>query len=489
MATSERPTAKSTRPTPFLLSSLLPHLLSPFPTALPPTYLSRSTQEAAHFLSLDPDNDAYWTLGRNDQQVALKRRELVEAGNLDDVVLSDPYYDAHDPDELRSLVTLSLPYGSSATSSSSLGVVFVWEETASPLAAMHAGPTGRGDESHRDDVRPGWTFLELLALEQRPEEVIVTSGGSNRRVWYASVEEAERDAGRSQGNGSTPPSGIAASLNNGSNGRPAALDLSHLQSHPPQGDYAFDTRGEHDLDGDDEEAYRDPAFGGRPATTTNKKAPVADMADGEGTTPGAYGSPNDFWANWSDDEGATGGFASGSRSAVRTPAREAEDADDAYWASYGGVDSVVGEDDGHTADGAEDEAASPRPSQRVDTIASSNGDAPPVPKTRTRRSSTVTPFNGRPDEAMPARPPFVQQTSAFPTYPLDVAALSDRLTRAQSRSADSDDETDVDLRLALEGIWRMYVGRAKLDEEELEDKKKRFGKVVAGVMSAEVLSR
>lgn len=77
-----RPTPATTRPEPFLLGSVLPHLLSPFPTRLPPAYLSRSAQEAIHFLSLDPENEAYWTLGRKDDDVASRRRELIEGGSL-----------------------------------------------------------------------------------------------------------------------------------------------------------------------------------------------------------------------------------------------------------------------------------------------------------------------------------------------------------------------------------------------------------------------
>ncbi|GAA5986131.1 hypothetical protein JCM10908_006423 [Rhodotorula pacifica] len=485
----------ATRPEPFLLSSVVPHLLSPFPTrGLPPTHLSRSAQEAIHFLSIDPDNEAYWTLGRKDDEVVVRRRELIEAGNLDDLVLSPPHY-SHDPEELRCLVTLSLPYATSNTQAASLGVVLVWEDSPSPLVAMHAG------DDKEDDTRPGWTFLELQALDSAPEEVTVPAGGGKtRRIWHASVAEAQAASAAPDGTAAAAAETDAAtrSLNGvdggspgSSNGtdRPAPLDLASL----PQPQYSFDPHGEHD---EDDESYRDPAFGGRPATTTNKKAPVADMADGEGTTPGAYGSPNDFWANWSDDEGT--GNRSGPRSAIRTPTtREAEQeaADEAYWASYGGVDSVVGDDAG---------------TREEQSTAETAGTS--VPRTRTRRSSTVTPYRAssqqqqQPDflteanvqaastasASVPARPPIPAQShsqlSGF-AYPLDVSALSERLTRAQSRGADSDDEMDVDLRLALEGIWRMYVGKRSsglMDLEEIEEKKKRFERVVAGVLAADV---
>ncbi|GAA5876617.1 hypothetical protein JCM3774_006001 [Rhodotorula dairenensis] len=500
------PTPAATRPEPFLLAAVLPHLVSPFPTRLPPAVLSRSAQEAIHFLSLDPENEAYWTLGRKDDAVALRRRELTEAGNMDDLVLSRPYY-AHDPEELRCLVTLSLPHAGASEPGTSLGVVLAWEEQPSALMAMQSGQDGTDLE--KDDTRPGWTFLELQAFDRTPDQVTISSGGGKaRRVWFDSVHEAEAASGASSAAvivaaAATEPSSLVDSRSQEAS-RPAPLDI-------PSSQYSFDHTGQDDED----EGYRDPAFGGRPATTTDPKGAVAGMAEGEGTTPGAYGSPNDFWANWSDDEGAAGEASArwggqGPGSATRTPpSREAEDqADEAYWAAYGGVDSVVGDD-------REEDERPPRAHERETTArstmaAAAAGEEPP--KTRTRRSSTVTPYkvagqqqfeflteaNVQAASSMaaaaaaaaaadrPALPRSQSHASAGFAYPLDVGALSERLTRAQSRGADSDDETDVDLRLALEGIWRMYVGRGLTDADELEDKRQRFGRVVAGVLAAEV---
>lgn len=82
LSTTRPRTAATTRPEPFLLAHILPHLLAPFPTALPPLVLSRSAQEAVHFLSLSPDSDEYWTLGRKDSQVALRRQELIEGPSV-----------------------------------------------------------------------------------------------------------------------------------------------------------------------------------------------------------------------------------------------------------------------------------------------------------------------------------------------------------------------------------------------------------------------
>ncbi|BGP54934.1 hypothetical protein JCM8202_003444 [Rhodotorula sphaerocarpa] len=498
LSTTRPRTAATTRPEPFLLAHILPHLLAPFPTALPPLVLSRSAQEAVHFLSLSPDSDEYWTLGRKDSQVALRRQELIEAGHADDLVLSPPVY-AHDPEELRALILLSLPSAGASSShrQPSLGVVLVWEETPSPLAAMHlasaqgAAGGSLGEQQQQqlgDDTRPGWTFLELQAVDGSPEELVVSKGSTTKRVWYPTVEGAEaasRSAASSEGAG--------ASANG--KAKPAMLDVSELGRDRPTGPghYARDSGYgyDHSLEEGEDESYRDPAFGARPATTTNKKAPVADMADGEGTTPGAYGSPNDFWANWSDDEGEQAGRR-GARSATKTPAREAEEADEAYWASYGDVDSVVGDDDA----GARESGAAAE-LDAVNQAPSMSEPAPPV-KTRTRRSSTVTPFQLGgfvADAPAPSAPPPAPAAAAaavrteqpaFPLYPPDVAALSDRLKVAQARSADSDDENDLDLRLALEGIWRMYVGRGKPAAGEIEEKKDRFRQVVAGVLQAEV---
>lgn len=404
-------------------------------------------------------------------------------------MLSPPYY-AHDPEELRCLVSLSLPYGAAK---SSLGVVLVWEEAPSALTAIHSGgkggTDGGGGEGGEDDTRPGWTFLELQALERAPEEVTVSSGGKSKRVWFPSVQGAEAASSPAA---ATSTRGAEVATTSGS----APLPISGTQ-------YSFDQQ-----DHEDEEGYRDPAFGGRPATTTDNKAPVAGMAEGEGTTPGAYGSPNDFWANWSDDEEhasrtrSRGGYASGPDMAANSTKEGAEDADEAYWSSYGGVDSVVGDD-------REDERLSSHGHEREETARPNTiaaGASTGTAKTRTRRSSTVTPYRAAavaaPLEflteanvhaassaaaaaARPAFPRSQSHASGF-AYPLDVGALSDRLTRAQSRGADSDDETDVDLRVALEGIWRMYVGRGMTDAEELEEKKQRFQRVVAGVLAADV---
>lgn len=399
-------------------------------------------------------------------------------------------------------MNLSVPYGAA---NFPLGVVLVWEEAPSALTAIHSGGqngTSGGGEGE-DNTRPGWTFLELQALDRAPEEVTVSSGGKSKRVWFSSVQEAEAASSPAAAVSST--GGTKVDTASGS----APLPISSSSQ------YYFDQQDHHD--DDDDEGYRDPAFGGRPATTTDNKAPVAGMAEGEGTTPGAYGSPNDFWANWSDDEDqhpastrSRGGYASGPERAANSTTREgAEDAaDEAYWSSYGGVDSVVGDD-------REEERPPPHVHEREETArptstaagAGTTG-AGDQPKTRTRRSSTVTPYRIAPLEflteanvqaassaaaaaaaaAAAVRPSFPRSqshASGF-AYPLDVGALSARLTRAQSRGADSDDETDVDLRVALEGIWRMYVGRGMTDAEELEEKKQRFQRVVAGVLAADV---
>lgn len=64
-------------PTPFLLS-LLPLILSPTPVPLPPVLLSDAARQAAHYLALTPEDDAYWTAGTRDVEVVRKRREMIE---------------------------------------------------------------------------------------------------------------------------------------------------------------------------------------------------------------------------------------------------------------------------------------------------------------------------------------------------------------------------------------------------------------------------
>lgn len=64
-------------PHPFLLS-LLPFLFSPDSLQIPPQLLSNATIQAIHYLSLNEQDERYYTLGTKDSEVELARREIVE---------------------------------------------------------------------------------------------------------------------------------------------------------------------------------------------------------------------------------------------------------------------------------------------------------------------------------------------------------------------------------------------------------------------------
>lgn len=92
-----------------------------------------------------------------------------------------------------------------------------------------------------------------------------------------------------------------------------------------------------------------------------------DMAEGEGTTPGAYGAAEDFWEGWGDD-GEEGDGAEVSVVEVQT-----EEETERYWDSYGEVDTQVGGEEDDQDDAEDEPEAAPRPRS----------------VTRSRRSSTI----------------------------------------------------------------------------------------------------
>ncbi|GAA5922052.1 hypothetical protein JCM3775_003476 [Rhodotorula graminis] len=287
--------ASSTPPEPFLLS-ILHHLLSPFPSPLPPALLSQTSRQAIHYLSISADDEVYWTCGRKDDQVALRRQELVEAGNLDDLVLSHPRF-AFDLDETKALISLSLPH---SASSRSLGVVLVWEDSTSPLAAATGGVTaGLERKPDEDDIRPGWTFLELQQVDE-------AALGTSQRHWHPSLAEAVE----------TTTSSLVDKA------APGRADSS-------------------------------PSAAARDEENRARFAEAAGASDCEGTTPGGIGSANDFWSGWSDDEGDSAGkVVLNGGGGGGGGAHGEDDADDDYWSSYGAVDSQVGSE---AADDEDDE--------------------------------------------------------------------------------------------------------------------------------------
>ncbi|BGP34044.1 hypothetical protein JCM10296v2_005859 [Rhodotorula toruloides] len=295
-----------TLPLAFLVP-LLPLVLSPVPINLPRTLLAQSAQQAAHYLGLTAEDEEYWTLGRKDEDVSRLRRELVEAGSLDDLHPSSPRF-SHDLEELRCLIPLSLPYTSSS-SSSALGVVLVWEDAVSPLSAAQGGAAQNEEQEEEDEVRPGWTFLELQALSS-----------PSPQSWYPSLDEAL----------ATSAAGLAQALGIASGG---GAGMGGKQS--------MSARGE-------EKEKLMEAMAGFESDAASVRRRYAEGEEQEGggdeRNGGAIASAEDFWAGWDDEEGVASEGAK-TPNGREAGAQEEEEEEKGYWDSYSGVGSQVGEDD------------------------------------------------------------------------------------------------------------------------------------------------
>ncbi|GAA6029163.1 hypothetical protein JCM8097_001631 [Rhodosporidiobolus ruineniae] len=394
-----RPPQDYPPPQPFLIS-ILPILLSPDVAPLPPLLLSDPARHAIHYLALNPTDDAYWTSGSRDEAVVRKRTELIEAGSIDDIVLGEPHYH-HDLEDTQCIIPLSLPDSSSGES---LGVVLLWEDALPPMAAAEAAAdrAEQKEDEEDDDTRPGWTFLELQALSQPPGEITVpTSNGRRRPSWFPSLSAAVQaasvplDSPAPLARRDSPPELLEFSRNSPALGR--------RSPPPPQRDSPLAQAQaryspEAPQDGDEADGKK------------RKKAP-GEMEDGNGAaTPGAYGTAEDFWDGWSEDEedGAVGGAGA--------DATQQDDEDDSdYWNAYGG-DSQIGDEPAAAAREEEDEQTveahpastttppdvdaepTPRIPQQEDSL------APAKPHGRDR-SATVTPATASSVPSSPAHNP------------------------------------------------------------------------------------
>jgi len=273
------------------------------------------------------------------------------AGNLDDLILSHPRF-SFDLDETKALISLSLPH---SDSSHSLGVVLVWEDHTSPLAAATGGAPSVGPgaaaaglerKPDEDDVRPGWTFLELQQVDESALE-------SSNRHWHSSLAEAVE---------ATTSSLVDA-------GAPARADPSTA---------AEENRA--------------------------RFAEAAGASDCEGTTPGGIGSANDFWAGWSDDEGDSAASGKVVFNGGGARAQDEDDAEDDYWSSYGTVDSQVGGDEAGQDDHGDDRG---RDEERAGSSMGAGA--------RAHRSATITPATaGLAAASSPSSPSTEQQQQSTP---------------------------------------------------------------------------
>ncbi|ORY52815.1 hypothetical protein BCR35DRAFT_310553, partial [Leucosporidium creatinivorum] len=224
-----------------------------------------------------------------------------------------------------------------------------------------------------------------------------------------------------------------------------------------------------------------------------------EMAEGEGTTPGAYGDAEDFWGGYSDDEGASA-EQGGNEQEVQ------EVREDDYWESYGEVESELAEESGGGLDlRGEEEAAGgapksitrsrrsstirppiiPSPSQStatsyfsppesisttptLDSHADSTPTLPSLPSP-TKDLPTPPPSSTRLDAALPPAPSHFSNSliTAFPPSTSTSgeekdlpAPLLNGHHSASEEGADVEDREEESLRFALAGVWQLYAGGA-----------------------------
>ncbi|BGP26415.1 hypothetical protein JCM10295v2_005368 [Rhodotorula toruloides] len=363
----------STTPPLSFLVPLLALILSADPIALPRTLLAQSAQQAVHYLGLTPEDEEYWTLGRKDEEVSRLRRELVEAGSVDDLTPSAPLF-SHDLEELRCLIPLSLP-PSRSSSSDTLGVVLVWEDSVSPLSAAQGGHVPMNQEAEEeDDVRPGWTFLELQAV---PSPTTLTT--KNRQSWYSTLDEAVEasTAGLVQ---------ALAGAGGGGGGGGKGMKQSARS---------------------DEREKLMEAMAGFEADGASLRSGVGkgehSEEEGDERNGGAMASAEDFWAGWDDVDRDGNDGARTPNGRQETGGASEENEDRGYWDSYSGVGSQVGE-------GAEESLLERIPSEASTSPTPLAPHNPQPPFRLTRESASVLASPSLSDADRDARPLYFSST-------------------------------------------------------------------------------
>lgn len=196
------------------------------------------------------------------------------AGSFADLLPSKVQYTISPPD-IKALIPLG---------NSNLSLVLLYE--ARHLASR---PPGIADQDHEQtDGTPAWGFLELTAT--------VLARQSMHGQWFESMPDAVEAVG---------------DLHLGDDGRNASR-----AGERACGRVAGSRRERSQLIGL-----------GVPGAAGPEEE---EVEDGEGSTPGAYGHPEDFWAGYNDDDDKT--------EEAHGPAPEAvasEESEDDYWARYG----------------------------------------------------------------------------------------------------------------------------------------------------------
>ncbi|GAA5940626.1 uncharacterized protein JCM15063_006309 [Sporobolomyces koalae] len=474
-------------PSSSFLRSLVPFLFSPGDdqVGVPPALLSAPLNDAINFLSLSESDDRFWTLGAKDSEAHIARREIIECN-------SDR------SGELKCLVPVSLPtLSSSSPSTPILDIVLVHE------------PNSPGDKLDTDSSH-AWKLLRL----QAPSIVAANNGF-----------QALREGGNSRSGG-----GRSSSHIRDKNCFPTIEQaIAACRPLEPEPLPSYSSPLEHD---EDEDEYEYDEYGtsrrkrSTTGTTVKTKQPIKtreEMAEGEGTTPGAYGDSNDFWAGWSDSEEDEVDSGVGFVNDTRGSDVAKEDAEeDSYWKGYGAVQDQV--DDGRTDEPQESPVIGSIPAAAPGPEVAS----PARAKTRSRRSSTVTPFKltsatastastsasrgpepmtgpttttalvnvddkdrdasflsldspnapSAPFEAV--RPPLPSLVSAVNVASID-STPSSSISQDEAESIGANQARDDNLRFALAGIWGMYKGHARTPRER-DELQVSFERIVAQVL-------
>lgn len=148
-------------------------------------------------------------------------------------------------------------------------------------------------------------------------------------------------------------------------------------------------------------------------------------ADGEGTTPGAYGAAEDFWEGWEEDAPSGG-------EEEKVEEKESGHAGD-YWERYGSVESVLGEE------------------REVKGV------------TRSRRSSTIRAKASPNGTLLDSTPVVVQQGFELPSAQNGVAK-ENGVEKVSNGLVEGREEEN--LRFALAGLWGLYGGKGAGEEKK-----------------------
>lgn len=426
-------------PTPLpTLLALLPILSASTPSLLPFGLLSTALRQSHYFLEPRLDSAEYFQLTPSSTGLA----QEVEGRRQGLVELGDRVYESIGDVEWRCEnweVRARIAVGNEG-----LCIVLLWEEEVVDIR-----PGGPSSEEESD--RPSWTYLTMELLPSPS----TTASTNPSTTYHASLEAAVAHSTNLAAK-STPPIPIPSTMNH---------------SSPP------------------------------PTALPPKQNPQ-DMADGEGTTPGAYGNSEDFWSGWTEDENdavaapppkpslfvshqvplvegegemdedededefSSTGFCMNTVNAQRdhsdrvplafVPPQDSEinsAADSDYWASYGDGGSSIGDDDYQRPN----DNYAPPPSIAARPHRSSTIKAPigvvsnPLPSLLSRDVSN----SGSASSGMTERPiqPIEQTLHRLPT-PDSPSTASKSFPPSIANAAST--TMDEGVRSALEGVWKLY---------------------------------